>query len=136
MCAILVPALIGVAALGLLGGGVGGNCGSDCITIPQQAGEGTNVVYTQQQQYAYAQPQQSYGYAGQQAYAPQQSYGPQYGVPAPQYGAPYNSGIGAGVDVNGQSAVGAGAYADPNGVGLGANVGGVDASIGLGARNY
>ncbi len=130
MCAILIPAIIGVAALGLLGGG--GSCDT-CVVIPQQNGEGTNVVaVSSQNQYAYAQPQQSFGYgAPQQAYAPQYA-GPQYG--APQYGAPYGGGVGASIGANGQSAVGIGSYSNPGGSGIGANIG--DASIGMGTRSY
>ncbi len=147
MCAILIPAIIGVAALGLLGGG-GGSCDT-CMVIPQQAGQGTNVVaVSSQDQYAYAQPQQSYGYgAPQQAYAPQyaapqQAYAPQYGAPqygapAPQYAEAYgDNGVGASIGANGQSALGVGTYSNPSGAGFGANIGGIDASIGTGSRNY
>jgi len=133
MCAILIPALVGVGALALLGGGIGGGCNScntppaqactqtcsgETITIPQLAGQGTNVMAAQPQ-YSYAPPQMGPA-----------SYGP---APAPYYGDP---GMGASVDMGGQSMVGAGGYANPGGVGLGANVGGMDASIGLGPQSY
>lgn len=162
MCDVIIPALLGVAALGLLGGGIGGDCGNPCaapaqcggycITIPQQVGDVTNgMPVGASPQYAYSQPQQMPAY-GQRQQMP--AYGganypmaPQY--PAPAYGgesmghygqapAPYYGGAGmdAGVDIGGQSGVGAGGYANPGGVGFGANVGGLDASVGMGARSY
>lgn len=159
MCGILVPALIGVGALALLGGGGGaiGGCdtcatgpvpavsqsGNYTITIPQLAGEGTNVTAASAgPSYAYAPPMQGPAYAPQGAAYGQVPAGPSgydYGAPPPQ--PPYSAytgdaGVGASVDYNGQSALGAGGYADPNGIGVGANVGGMDASVGLGSRTY
>lgn len=160
MCDILIPALLGVAALGLLSGGVGGGGSSTYTVIPQEVGDVTNgipVASTSQPydynagQFAYAAPQAQYAAP---AYAPQHSHGyqaaPQHGYHAapqqghysgqsvaPAYGS-YNdgAGFGAGVNYDGQQAVGAGAYAGDGGVGIGANVGGMDAGVGIGARTY
>ena len=154
MCDVLIPALIGVAALGLLGGGgaIGGGCdncptgpacavtqyGNYTVTIPQLAGEGTNVQQVAvQDQYAYAAPMQPAPYAGQHT-------GPApYVAPAPapygaigHYDAAPAAAYGASANVGGQSAVGAGGYMDPSGVGVGANVGAFDANIGVGSRAY
>jgi hypothetical protein len=160
MCDILIPAIIGIAALGALSGGIGG--GSSTVTIPQQVGDVTNgvPVYSAAQPYggqpAFGAAQPSYGYAAP-APAP-------YGAPAPAgyaagpgYSSPYAAqagpaapygyagqsavhshgpDVGASVNVGGQSALGAGAYAGDGGVGLGANVGGLDAGIGIGSQSY
>ncbi len=183
MCDVLIPALIGVAALGLLGNGGTGcdNCptgpvcavtqvGNETITIPQLAGEGTNVIQVSAQDYAYQAPQPgpfhqagpafhqagpAYQQAGpapyQPAPAPYQgapnAYGP-YGPaqqgpavghydamsPAPYQAPAYQDNVGASINYDGQSAVGVGTYSNPNGAGIGANIG--DASIGLGAQSY
>lgn len=146
MCAILIPALVGVGALALLGGGIGGG-GNSCntapqqacaqsangITIPQLAGQGTNVM-SAQQQYSYN-PQPM----GPQSYGPPPAQYNQYSMAPAQYPAPYQGDpgmVGASVNMGGQSMVGAGGYANPGGVGIGANVGGIDASMGLGSQGY
>ena len=102
MCDVLIPALIGIGALALLGGGVSSNCGpcaapaqGSNIVIPQQSGIVTNGIPTSS--------------------APAEFYSQ---APAPSYAAaaPY------------QTAAPVGAYADPYGVG--AQAGPVGASIG------
>ncbi len=154
MCDVIIPALIGVGALALLGGGGAGGCdncptgpacavtqyGNYTVTIPQLAGEGTNVQQVAvQDQFAYAPPMQPAPYAGQPV-GPAPYAAPQPG-PAP-YGAigHYDAGpaaaYGASANVGGQSAIGAGGYADPNGVGVGANVGAFDVNAGVGSRAY
>jgi hypothetical protein len=161
MCDVIIPALIGVGALALLGGGggaVAGGCdncptgpacavtqyGNYTVTIPQLAGEGTNVMQVPaQDQFAYAPPMQHAPYAGQAAGpAPHMAHAG-YAAPAP---APAYGGIGhydadpaaayGASAVAGNEGIGAGAYANPNGVGLGANVGGFDAGVDVGARAY
>lgn len=160
MCGALIPAILGVAALGLLGGGVGGNsCGTASVTIPQESGEFTHGITAgpgygyQQQQFAYAAPQQAYAqpaYATQPApvfnsapgYAATQGYygppsQPAYGAAEPAgYGYPVDSTVGGSLGYNGQSVVGAGVDVDPGGVGVGANVGGINAGIGVGPHSY
>lgn len=127
-----IAIIAGVAALGLLANS--GNQQYEVI-IPQQVGQGTNVVTTCfQSQNAFMQPQQSFGHAGhahQQGFAPQQ-----FGTPQ-QFAAPYGGqGVGASIVMNGQSAIGAGTYANGGGMGVGANIGGIDASIGTGPRSF
>lgn len=155
MCDVLIPALIGVGALALLGGGTAGagcdNCptgpvcavtqyGNYTVTIPQLAGEGTNVQQVPvQDQFAYAPPPVPYGgqpvgpapYAGA-AVAPAPA-------PAPYGGVGHydpNAAAAYGASAMDQSAVGASGYVDPNGAGVSANVGAFDASIDTGARAY
>lgn len=153
MCDVLIPALIGVGALALLGGGNAGvgcdNCptgpacavtqyGNYTVTIPQLAGEGTNVQQVAvQDQFAYAPPPAPYGGqpVGPAPYATTEV------APAP---APYggighydpNAAAAYGASAMDQSAIGAGSYVDPSGVGVGANVGAFDANVGIGARAY
>lgn len=162
MCDVLIPALIGVAALGLLGGGGGAVAGSGCdncptgpvcaveqvgnktITYPQLAGEGTNVVQVSAQHHqGYGAPQGHFQQAPQAQYQPApQSY---YYAPGPEahmghaghYGAPayqdpYQTNVGGSINYDGQSALGAGAYGNEYGAGVGANVGGLDAGVGVG----
>jgi len=147
MCDVLIPALIGVAALGLLGGGIGGDSCNPCgptaggysITIPQEVGDvthGVPVAVGSQQQYAYA-PHPMY--AGQSAYGapayPSPAFGSAgYGAPAP-VGYAAQPGVGVGANI-GDGAVGAGGYMNGSGVGVDANVGGFDASVGIGDRAY
>lgn len=131
--------------------------GNYTITIPQLNGEATHAMMVPSQEFAYY-PAQQTGYApgplavhntSYQA-APQAYVAPDYATPgyspagygyAPTGDAPppsghYDAGFGANIGVDGQSAVGAGGYVNPGGVGLDANVGGVDASVGLGNRSY
>lgn len=150
MCDVIIPALLGVAALGLLGGGMGGSCSNATVTIPQEVGDVTHGVPVsadygyEAQQYAYAPPQEYYaqqapvaynpapGYAATQGYAgpaPAPAYGPE---PA-GYGYPVDSTVGGSINYDGQSAVGAGVGVDDGGVGLGANVGPLDAGVGVGS---
>jgi len=145
MCDVIIPALIGVAALGLLGGGIGGIGGDNCnscgpaaggysITIPQEVGDVTHgipVAVGSQQEYAYA-PQPMY--AGQSAYMNPAPAPVGYEAPAP-VGYAAETGVDVGANV-GNGAVGVGGSVDSNGMGVGANVGGLDASVGIGDRAY
>jgi len=128
MCDLLIPAIIGVAALGLLGGGIGGNQNAT-VTIPQEVGQVTHgaPAYAAPQQYAYAAPQ-----AGP-AYYPQPQPAPAYYNPAPGYAAQQG---GFGANIGGPNGVGAGVSAGDAGVGVGANVGGLGAGVNLGPTSY
>lgn len=137
MCDVLIPALIGLGALGLLGGGIGGNsCGSNYqITIPQEVGQVTNGIPTPMAP-ACSPMMPSYPQAAPAPYAGQ--VGGYYGAPAPAYPGPgyaaYGSGAGANVQVGDQSLVGVSAGANSYGSGVGANVGPVD--VGISTRSY
>jgi len=143
MCDVLIPALIGLGALGLLGGGIGGNaCGNSCdsgysITIPQEVGQVTNGIPTPMAP-ACSPMMPSYPQAAPAPYAGQP--GGYYGAPAPAYPGPGYAatsgpaGVGADVQVGNQSLVGVNAGADNYGTGVGANVGPV--GVGVGARSY
>lgn len=157
MCDVLIPAIIGVAALGLLGGGnaVGSGCdncptgpvcavtqvGNKTITVPQLAGEGTNVVQVSAQHdfsYQAQQPGPAPYHAGPAPYqpAPHIGQGGHFNG-APAYYDPYQSNLGASINYDGQSALGAGTYSSPDGgAGFGANVGGLGANIGVGPTSY
>lgn len=144
MCDVIIPAILGVAALGLLGGGIGGSQGT-YVTIPQEVGDTTNAIpcysysqphYAQADQFAYAAPQQAYAqpaYAPQPAYPAQPGYAASEGYYAPQQ-QPYYDGSPAGYGYPVDSTVGAGVGVDNSGVGIGANVGdfGVGAGVGDG----
>ncbi len=153
MCDVLLPALAAVAVLGLLNSG---NAGGHCIEIPQQVGNVTHsnyyVAQTHHQQhsapeFAYAAPQAHYQqqhhqpqYAGP-AYAPAHHQQPYYGAPqANPYGGHYGysdqGGVGAGINYDGQQMLGAGVQSGDDGVGFGANVGGVGAGVDFGPRSY